>query len=112
MAQGEFGTGVFRQSVIAFYYMLQQPGRGLVLNLGNNHIVKDGGHRKEPLGRLAQVIEAWVVQENFLDYEGRHRLTQLRASLHDSEAKWNYLSLQQKADDLGVIDFDECSNYT
>ena len=85
--------------------MLQQPRRRLILNLCDYHIVKYRGHRKEPLRCLTQMIEARVVQENFLDYEGCHCLTQLSASLHYSETKRDYFSLKQETYYLWVVNF-------
>ena len=73
-------------------------------NEGRNHVAQHRGHRKESLRRRANVIQTNVVQQDLLNDEGGHCLRELGARLHDPQTERDDLRLQQKINDLRIID--------
>jgi hypothetical protein len=71
--------------------MLQQAHSLLIDELGD-HIGQDGAECAEALVRLADVLQAKVIEQDLLDDEYGHSLAELTAGLHDTQAQ---------GDDLG-----------
>lgn len=85
----------------------------LGLDEGGNHVGENGANGVEALVRLANVLEAKVVEENLLDNEDGDRLGELRASLHDAEAEGDDLGREEEVDDVRVVVLlDESANDT
>jgi hypothetical protein len=96
---------VFSESIIAPYNVFEEASRW-PLKLIHDHIIEDGADSVESLSSLAQVVEALLVQQDFLDDEGGHCLRELRPSLHDPQTQWDYLCLKEEANHVVVIHFD------
>ena len=56
--------------------MFEKSLAGLIAQL-NHHLAQDHGHVGEPVVGLADVVEAGLVQQNLLENEGGHGLTEL-----------------------------------
>jgi len=77
-----------------------------------HHIAQDSDHRKEAFIRMADVRKSRLVKEDLLDYENRDGFGQLRASLHDAQAKRDDLGGEKEVDDGGVVVLlDESANH-
>lgn len=79
--------------------MLQEPD-GLLIDQLGHHVAQHSSNRIESLVCLANVLQAHVVKQDFLDNENRNCLAELRAGLHDTKAKWNDLGGEEEVDDL------------
>ena len=62
--------------------MLQEACRWLH-QLVLHHVVKDSTNSEEAFRRHAQIRQSIIVHKDLLDDEGRHRLGQVGATLHD-----------------------------
>lgn len=91
--------------------MLEQADR-LLLHQLLHHIAEDGAYSVETLVRLADVVEAHVVEENFLDNENGNSLTELTASLHDAQAQRDNLRGKEEVDDIRRVVLNERANDT
>ena len=91
--------------------MLQEARRWLQ-QLIFHHVVKNSAHCKKTFRRHAQVRQSIIVHQDLLDYESCNCLGQVSATLHNSQAQWNYLRLQQKGDHFSVVDFDKGADHT
>jgi hypothetical protein len=79
----------------------------LLLDQLVDHVAEDGADGVEAFVRLADVGEASVVEEDFLDDEDGDGLAQLGAGLHDAEAQRDDLSRKEEVDDLGGVVLDQ-----
>lgn len=66
-----------------------------------------GRYGVESLNSLTDVNEALLIVQDLLDDECGDGLWQLLAFLHDSEAEWNDLSLEQEVNDILIVPLDE-----
>jgi len=82
--------------------MLQQPDSLGIDELGD-HVAQDRADRVESLVGVADVSQPCLVEEDLLDDEDRHRLGELRAGLHDTEAERNDFGGQQEVNDGRVV---------
>lgn len=79
--------------------MLEQAN-SLLLHKLIDHVAENSTHGVEALISLADVGKANVVQQDLLDDEDSNSLTELRSSLHDTQAKRDNLSCEEEVDDL------------
>lgn len=91
--------------------MLEQANR-LLLHQLLHHITEDGAYGVEALVRLTDIVEAHVVEENFLDNENGYSLTELTASLHDAQAQRDDLRGKKEVDDIRRVVLNERANDT
>jgi hypothetical protein len=75
-----------------------------------DHVAKDGTNCVESFIRCADIVQAMIVEQDFLDNEYGDRLAELGAGFHDSEAKRNDLGCQKEVYDIGGIVLDKSSN--
>ena len=66
----------------------------------------------EALGRDADIVQASVVQQYFLQDESGDSLRKFWPKFHYFEAQRYDLSLQKERDDVGIVHFDESANNT
>ena len=66
--------------------MFQEPDSLTLLKL-NYHITQHSAHSIEPLVRLADVVEAHVVQQDLLDDEYCYCFREFRTCFHDAQAE-------------------------
>jgi len=59
---------------------------GLLLHKLADHVAKDSAHGVETLIRLADIREANVIKEDFLDNKDGNSLAELGTRLHDTQA--------------------------
>jgi len=111
LAEGEFGSGVFCESVVALDDVLEQAGRWLFAALGDDHVVQDSADCQESFGRFTKVVETFIIQQYFLDDERCDSLRQFGSSLHDSQAERDDFGLKQKTNYVGIINFHEGTDY-
>jgi hypothetical protein len=91
--------------------MLKKSHRLLVDQLGY-HIAEDCADSVETLISLTDVLQAHVVKQNLLDNEDGNSFAELRASLHDTEAKRDDLRGEEEVDDLGRVILNQSTNDT
>ena len=102
LAQGLTGAGVITQAQEAAHHVLQEP-RGLLLDQLSNHIAQNCTDGVEPLVGSANVVQAVVVQQDLLHDEDGDRLAELRAGLHDAQAKGDDLGGKEEVDHLSRV---------
>ena len=85
--------------------MLQQPHRLLIHEL-RDHIREHGAYSVETFVRLTDVLEAHVVEKDFLDDEDRDRLAEFRPGLHNTETERDDLGGQEEVNDFGAVVLD------
>ena len=54
--------------------------------------------------------QAAVVEQDFLDDEGSHRLAKLGSAFHDAKAERDDFSLKKETDNLWIVDLHESSD--
>lgn len=86
--------------------MLEQANRLLVHQL-SHHITEDCADGVEALICLADVLQTHVVEQDLLHDKDGHRLAELTARLHDTEAEGNDLGGEEEVDDFGAVVLDE-----
>lgn len=91
--------------------MFQKP-HSLLLDELSYHVAQNSTNRIETLVGSADVVQAQVIQEYFLDNEYGNGLAQFRASLHNSKAKWNNLGCKEEVDHIRRIVLDKRTNDT
>ena len=79
---------------------------------GVDHLAEDHGNVGEALVSVADVVQAAHVKQDLLQDEGCHRFGQLTASFHYPQAQRDYLSGEEKGDDILLICFDQGSDDT
>lgn len=77
----------------------------LLLDELSHHVAQNRANSIKPLVRGADVIEPAVIQQDLLDDEYGHRLTQFRAGLHDTEAEGDNFGREEEVDDFGGVIF-------
>ena len=82
--------------------MLQQS-YGLSLHQLVYHIAQHGTHGVEPFIRVTDIRQSRLVQQYLLNDEDRNGLGELRASLHDPQAKRDYLRREQEVNHGRVV---------
>lgn len=82
--------------------MLQQPDR-LTLDQCCDHVGEHGADGVESLVRLADVLQAEVVEEDLLDDEDGDGLGEFGTGLHDSKAERDDLCGQKEVNHVGVF---------
>lgn len=85
--------------------MLEQPHR-LLLDELCDHVAQDGADRVESLVGGADICQADIIQQDLLDDKDGHRLAQLRARLHDTQAEGDDLGGEQEVDDVRRVVLD------
>lgn len=108
--QGDLGTRVFREAVVALDDVLQKSLRRL-RQLVLDHEVQNVGHCEVAFRLHAQVLEAFFVHEDLLDDERGHGLRELGPPLHNAQTQWNDLSFDQKVDDSGIVNLDQGADH-
>jgi hypothetical protein len=83
---------------------------GLLLDQLADHVTKHRSNSVETLVSLADVGEASIVKEDFLDDEDGNGLAEFGAGFHDAEAQWDNFGCKKKVDNLGRIIFHQCSD--
>lgn len=68
-----------------------------------DHVREDRPDGVEPLVRLADVAESYLVEEDLLDDEDGDRFRQLRTRLHDPKAEGDDFGREEEVDDVAVI---------
>ena len=69
-----------------------------------DHVAQNRSHGVKSLVSSTNICKAYIVEQNFLYNEDRHRLAQFRTGFHDTEAKGNDLRGKKEVDDIrGVI---------
>jgi len=91
--------------------VLQQPHRLLIHKL-RNHIREHRSYSVKALVRLADVLQAHIIQQDLLHDEDGHRLAQLGARLHDPQAQRDDLGGEQEVDDLRAVVLDQRTDDT
>jgi len=86
--------------------VLQQPHRLLIHKL-RNHIREHRAHSVEALVRLADILQAHIIQQDLLHDKDGHRLAQLGTGLHDTQAQRDDLGGEQEVDDLRAVVLDQ-----
>lgn len=99
------GTAIVAETQVTSYNMLEESAGGLLDEL-IDHVRKDRGDGIEAFVCLANVIEAGVVHEDFLDNEDGDCFGKLGARLHDAEAEGDDFGLQEEIDDFDRVVFD------
>ena len=89
-----------------------QKALARLLELRFDHKVEYVGHCKIPLRLHTQVFEAFLVHENFLDNKRGDRLGQLGPPLHNPQAQWDNLRLNQEVDHFGIVNLDQRANHS
>lgn len=90
--------------------MLQQPDSLLIHKL-RDHIAQHRPDRIKPLVRLANVLQAHIVQQNLLHDEDGDGFAQLAAGLHDAQAQRDDLGREQEVDDVRGVVFDQRADH-
>ena len=91
--------------------MLKKSHRLLVDQL-SDHVAENCANSVEALVSLTNVLQAHVVKQYLLDDEDGDGFAELRASLHNTEAKRDDLRGKEKVDDLGRVVLDQSANDT
>lgn len=69
-----------------------------------DHVAQNRSHGVKSLVSSTNICKAYIVEQNFLYNEDRHRLAQFRTGFHDTEAKGDDLRGKKEVDDIrGVI---------
>ena len=69
-----------------------------------DHVAQNRSHGVKSLVSSTNICKAYIVEQNFLYNEDRHRLAQFRTGFHDTEAKGNDLRGKKEVDDIrGVV---------
>ncbi len=89
-----------------------QKSCSLLLNKLVNHVAENSSDRIEALVSRTNVVQAVVVEQDLLDDKDGNGLAQLRASLHDAQAKWDDLSGEEEVDHIRAVVLDQGSDNT
>ena len=106
LAERLAGPGVVGEPQVAADHVLQKPLARLLAEL-DDHLAQDHGDVGEPVVGLTDVVQTSLVQQDLLQDEGRHRLAQLRAALHDPQAERDDLGGEQEVDHLLLVGLHE-----
>lgn len=74
LAQSKFRSRIFCEPNVALYDMFEQSCRWALANLRDHHVVEYGADSQESLSGLTQIVQAILIQKNFLNYECGHSL--------------------------------------
>ena len=77
-----------------------------------NHVAEHSAYSVEALVGLTDVREARIVKQNFLYDEYRNGFAELRAGLHDAQAKRDNFRSEQEVDNLRGIILNKCADDT
>lgn len=83
----------------AAYNVLQKTDSLLLHQLGD-HIAQNSTDCVESFVCRADICQANVVKQDFLNYENGDRLAQLGPGLHDPKAEWDDLGCQEEVNDI------------
>ena len=75
-----------------------QQANSLLLDKLIDHVAQHGTHSIEAFVRLTDVGETNIVEQDLLYNEDGHRLTELRASLHDTQTKRDDFGSEEEID--------------
>ena len=93
---------VIAQSQVTPHHVFQQPD-SLSLHQLVHHIAQHSPHGVEPFIRMADIRQTRLVQQDLLNDEDRNGFRKFRTSLHDPQAKWDYLRREQEVNHGRVV---------
>lgn len=76
-----------------------------------DHVAQNRSHGVKSLVSSTNICKAYIVEQNFLYNEDRHRLAQFRTGFHDTEAKGDDLRGKKEVDDIRGVVFHQGSDH-